>query len=699
MINISSLAERLIEQNRNSSTKKNEINKNNFKFLYVIGKGGFGRVWKIQSKKTKQIFALKEMSKLKIIDKKSEKSINSEREFLSKLNHPFIVNMHYAFQDKENLYLVMDMLSGGDLRYHVSRYRKFSEEQTRFFIANMIYALQYIHEHNVIHRDIKPENLVLDEKGYVRITDFGIAKENMPDNSNETSGTPGYMAPEVMKAKNHSFPVDFFAIGVIGYEFMLGKRPYYGKNRKEIKEQMLSTPAFIKEENIAHGWSTDSADFINLLLKRKEEKRLGYKNGAIELMNHPWLKYYPWTELKNKTLLAPFIPEEKDNFDKHYCESIDKISEETQLRYEEIYGSSYYKNVFIHFYFNGDDEKEKERKEKEEKDRKEKEEKEEKEKIEKEEKEKEKTEQILKEIENNEKLLKKERKQIELCKSPPERNINYNFQNDLKSFNNNEKHLIYKRSDKFELQESQSINIKKNRTNHNTNNSKNKNNTNDRNLKEKSNESSVNVSKKYFERTNENIKNLKKPLSHSNSTRDIYSSNSNIEKYLKKKINQLQNSNNFSISNQVKPIIKHQKSKSKINNNFIPPSSSKGTISASININNYYTNNIYNAIYNNFMPHQVFNKNANIKKKINHQRASSVLAPKRTTSKYQSNKKKNKGEKNSNNKNKENKGISNIQSRKMSRTNSSNKINVRPSSEYIFNKIKSISVYNHPKKI
>ena len=701
MINIASLAEKLIEQNRNPNSKKSEINKNNFKFLYVIGKGGFGRVWKIQSKKTKQIFALKEMSKLKIIDKKSEKSINSEREFLSKLNHPFIVNMHYAFQDKENLYLVMDMLSGGDLRYHVSRYRKFSEEQTRFFIANMVYALQYIHEHNVIHRDIKPENLVLDEKGYVRITDFGIAKENMPDNSSETSGTPGYMAPEVMKAKNHSFPVDFFAIGVIGYEFMLGRRPYYGKDRKEIKEQMLSTPAIIKEENIAHGWSTDSADFINLLLKRKEEKRLGYKEGATELMNHPWLKYYPWTELKNKTLLAPFIPEERDNFDKHYCESIDKISEETQLRYEEIYGSSYYKNVFIDFFFNGDDEKEKKRKEKEEKERKEKEEREEKERIEKEEKEKEKTEQILKEIEENEKLLKQEKKQLELCKSPPERNINYNFHHDLKSFNQNENPLLLKRIDKFELQESQSINNKKNRTNHNTNNNKNKNYTNDKNIKEKSNESSVNISKKYLERTNKKIKNLKKPLSHSNSTRDIYSGQSNIEKYLKKKINQLQNSNNHNKNNQVKPIIRHQKTKSKINNSLIPPSSSsKGTTSASININNYYTNNIYNAIYNNFMPHQLYNKNSSIKKKVNHQRASSVLAPKRSTSKLQNNRKKIKGEPQKTNfKNKENKVFSHIPSRKMSRTNSTNKISLRPSSEYIFNKIKSISVYNKPKKV
>ena len=143
----------------------NIVNKNNFQFLYVIGKGGFGRVWKVQHKKTKTIYALKEMSKLKIIDKKSEKSINSEREFLTKLHHSFIVNMHYAFQDNDNLYLVMDMLSGGDLRYHISRYRRFSEEQTRFFIACLVLSLNYIHSNNVIHRDIKHEKLVLDSRG------------------------------------------------------------------------------------------------------------------------------------------------------------------------------------------------------------------------------------------------------------------------------------------------------------------------------------------------------------------------------------------------------------------------------------------------------------------------------------------------------------------------------------------------------
>ena len=174
------------------------------------------------------------MSKLRIIDKKSEKSINTEREFLSKLHNPFIVNMHYAFQDSENLYLVMDLMSGG----------------TRFFICGIIIALEYIHENNVIHRDIKPENLVLDNKGYIRLTDFGIAKENMPDNSSETSGTPGYMSPEVMKALNHSFPVDYYALGVIGYEFMNGDRPYNGKNRKEIKEQMMNNPIQLKFSDI-----------------------------------------------------------------------------------------------------------------------------------------------------------------------------------------------------------------------------------------------------------------------------------------------------------------------------------------------------------------------------------------------------------------------------------------------------------------
>ena len=310
----------------------------------------------MRHKQSKKYYALKEMSKLKIIDKKSEKSINSEREFLSKLRSPFIVNMYYAFQDSDNLYLVMDLMSGGDLRYHISRHKKFSEEQTRFFICSIIIALEYIHSNNVIHRDIKPENLVLDTNGYIRLTDFGVAKENMPDNSTETSGTPGYMSPEVIQALNHSFPVDFFALGVIGYEFMKGERPYNGKSRNEIKEQMLNKKIVLKYEENIEGWSKESFDFINKLLILKPENRIGYK-GIDELKMHQWLRFYPWEMLFQKTLPSPFIPENKHNFDRNYCESKDEITEETRLRYEEILMDEYYSNVFKNFYFNIEDNK------------------------------------------------------------------------------------------------------------------------------------------------------------------------------------------------------------------------------------------------------------------------------------------------------------------------------------------------------
>ena len=347
-------------KNKLNNNKNSSLSRNNFEFIFIIGKGGFGKVWRVQEKKTNALYALKEMSKTKIIDKKSEKSINGEREFLSYLHHPFIVNMHYAFQDSDNLYFVMDLLTGGDLRYHCSRYRSFSEEQTRFFLACIIHSLNYIHKNNVIHRDIKPENLVLDDKGYVCITDFGVAKKNMKDNSSETSGTPGYMCPEVMNGKNHSFPADFFSIGVIGYEFMMGKRPYRGRGRKEIKEQMIKYQAKITMDEMKDGWSIEGVEFINSLLQRNERKRLGYFRGVKELKEHPWLKYYPWKDLAKKNLPAPFVPENIDNFDKKYCESVDDISDETQLRYDEIALCTHFNTAFEDFYFDKNETKRKE---------------------------------------------------------------------------------------------------------------------------------------------------------------------------------------------------------------------------------------------------------------------------------------------------------------------------------------------------
>ena len=325
------------------------MNRNYFEFLYIIGRGGFGKVWKVRLKKNNELFALKEMSKAKVIDRRSEISIMSERNLLSKLHHSFIVNMYFAFQDFYNLYLVMDLLTGGDLRFHIAHKKVFTEDQTKFFIANMLLALDYIHSQNIIHRDIKPENLVLEKNGYLRITDFGVAKINEKDNSSETSGTPGYMAPEVILVQNHGPPSDFFALGVIGYEFMLGYRPYLGRGRKEIKNLIISKQAKISREELPDDWSENSRDFINLLLQRKPKKRLGY-NGVNEIKEHPWMKDIDFDLLYNKKIEAPFIPPiDKENFDKKYCEGEDKVGETTLERYELYFNSELYEGVFKNY--------------------------------------------------------------------------------------------------------------------------------------------------------------------------------------------------------------------------------------------------------------------------------------------------------------------------------------------------------------
>ena len=155
-----------------------------------------------------------------------------------------------------------------------------------------------------------------------------------------------------MRARNHSFTVDFFAIGIIGYEFMLGRRPYNGRSRREIKEQMLSKNVEINFSEIPNGWSEDAADFFNKLLQRKPELRLGYK-GIWELKQHRWMKYFPWDKLINKELEAPFIPEKKDNFDKKYCEAVDSINIETKIRYEKYKNDFEYDNLFKNFTYYG----------------------------------------------------------------------------------------------------------------------------------------------------------------------------------------------------------------------------------------------------------------------------------------------------------------------------------------------------------
>ena len=268
---------------------------------YPIGRGGFGKVWKVKCKLNNKYYAMKIMSKLKIIKKNSVKNINNEKKFLSILHNPFLVNMICSFQDNDNLYLVMDLLLGGDMRFHINRKaiynRKKDENQLKFVAGCVLMGLKYIHENNIIHKDIKPENLVYDSKGYIHITDFGISKIYHADNGRQ---------------------------------------------------------ARIKEDNIPDGFIKsntflDCANFINGLLERRKERRLGY-NGFEEIKNHPWFNNFNWDDLFNKKLQPVFIPPLSDtNYDKKYCNEPEKIGDETEEEYESIKNKVDYNKYFINY--------------------------------------------------------------------------------------------------------------------------------------------------------------------------------------------------------------------------------------------------------------------------------------------------------------------------------------------------------------
>ena len=292
------------------------------------------------------------MSKAKVFLKKSVKSIANERKFLEMFNYNLLCNMYYAFQDSDTLYIVMDYLSGGDLRYHICRRSYFTEKETKFIAACITLSLNYIHEKCVIHRDLKPENLVFGADGYLNLTDFGIAMEYRKGvDVVSASGTPGYMSPEAIINRPHDFCTDYFALGVIIYELMMGERPYQGKNRKEIKEQMFTLEIKLDNEEMPEDWVDDNIlDLINRLLKRKKAKRLGCK-GCSEIKNHPWFKDTQWEQIENCTLNSPFFFDSEDNFDDSYAQKQDNDSiyeGKKELYIMEVNESMTFKN----FYFN-----------------------------------------------------------------------------------------------------------------------------------------------------------------------------------------------------------------------------------------------------------------------------------------------------------------------------------------------------------
>lgn len=273
---------------------------------------------------------MKQLNKAKIFLKNYDLNVIRERELMEKMNHPFLVSMYFSFQDKENLYMIFDLIEGGDLRYWYIQSKKFSEEEGKFIIACLILSLEYLHTNKLIHRDIKPENVLFSKKGYVYLSDFGASRslQSATDESIiDTSGTPVYMSPEALLGKNHSYQSDYYSLGMLLYEMMFQRRPFGKENRNEIKKIYQEFQIQIIEEDYQNlnGWSPEAIDFVNKLLLRSPEERLG-ASGIDELKNHVWFDGFDWKGLYLKQMIPPFVPNIDESFNPNYYEKNSNIS-------------------------------------------------------------------------------------------------------------------------------------------------------------------------------------------------------------------------------------------------------------------------------------------------------------------------------------------------------------------------------------
>ncbi|CAN8203679.1 unnamed protein product [Coccothraustes coccothraustes] len=279
-----------------------------FELLKVLGQGSYGKVFlvrKIKGSDAGQLYAMKVLKKatLKVRDRVRSKM---ERDILAEVNHPFIVKLHYAFQTEGKLYLILDFLRGGDLFTRLSKEVMFTEEDVKFYLAELALALDHLHGLGIIYRDLKPENILLDEEGHIKITDFGLSKEAIDHDKRAYSfcGTIEYMAPEVVNRRGHTQSADWWSFGVLMFEMLTGSLPFQGKDRKEtmalILKAKLGMPQFL---------SIEAQSLLRALFKRNPCNRLGAGfDGVEEIKRHPFFVTIDWNKLYRKEIKPPFKP-------------------------------------------------------------------------------------------------------------------------------------------------------------------------------------------------------------------------------------------------------------------------------------------------------------------------------------------------------------------------------------------------------
>lgn len=283
-----------------------------FQVTTVIGKGSFGRVLLVKHKEDGRIFAMKVLNKAAIIERNELEHTKAEKSILMKLDHPFLVKLYYSFQTPEKLYFIMDYVNGGELFYHLQKEKKFPPERVRFYAAEIVLGLSYLHNEGVIYRDLKPENLLLSADGHMCMTDFGISKEGLAAKDDRTAtfcGTPEYLAPEVLRGKGYGKGVDWWSFGTLVFEMLTGLPPFYSEDVQLMYNKIMNTPLQIPPE-----FDEDTASLLNGLLERDPEKRL---SDPEDIQKHPYFKTIDWDKLLAKEITPPYIPPvtQKDSTD------------------------------------------------------------------------------------------------------------------------------------------------------------------------------------------------------------------------------------------------------------------------------------------------------------------------------------------------------------------------------------------------
>ena len=298
--------------------QKRKVSESDFERLRVIGRGTFGKVFQARKKDTGRIYAMKVLKKDHVVKNNAVKHTMSENHVLKNINHPFIVNLKYAFQTSSHLYMVIDYLNGGELFYHLTHDDYFLEPRAKLYAAEVVSALGYLHEHHILYRDLKPENLLLDMHGHVCLVDFGLCKVGWQPNTQTHTfcGSAEYLSPELLRGKGYGKEVDWWALGVLIYEMLSGLPPFWDEDEEYMQKKIVSAPLKMHKY-----FSNEVKDIIRALLNRDPEQRLGTgPNGTQQIKNHPWFADIDWAALDRREIVPQFVPHLKNEQDLPYVE-------------------------------------------------------------------------------------------------------------------------------------------------------------------------------------------------------------------------------------------------------------------------------------------------------------------------------------------------------------------------------------------